>query len=201
MDWIMAGITGEQHPPKFLLIWLSGISLGIYVVESTYFRLEGYSDSFREWGMLWSFLLLVGLVVGGIGYYLKGALFWIGVKLAGGKATYRQARTGMLYAGLPVYFAAVFIEIVNTVTYWNEYFLGVTYLWMDLFWLLLKGLASVGCLFILVKVAIVQFQARNVRTIVLLCIIPILYYIVAIIPDPRYADEWIKLHKILPLYI
>lgn len=126
LKWIVKEMATAKIQRKLLIIWLSGISLSIGIMESTYFNIDGYPASFQSWSQLPVFILIAGFIVGGISYYIKGFLLFIGIRLSGGAVTYRSSRRFLVYAGIPIYTAVIIIELANMVIYSNEYFITNT---------------------------------------------------------------------------
>ncbi len=199
IDWINKEIIKNTRR-EFLVIWISGISLSISIVESTYFRIEGYADSFKNWIMLWIMMLIMGIFVGIIGYYIKGAFLYLGVRLAGGKGSYKSARTTIVYSGLPIYIVVILIEIANMFIYFNDYFTANSSIVLDVIWMILRIISTIVFFIVLVKISRNLFNTRIFRSILILCIVPIVYNLFTLLTDDKYTNEWTKLYKIIPLH-
>ncbi len=174
IDWIKKEITNNSQK-KLLLIWMSGISLSIGIIEAKYFTDQGYTDRFTTWPNFWSYVILFGIIVGVISYLIKGFILYLGIKLSGGRVSISDARKIMVYSGLPIYIATILIEIVNTVVYFDNYFIENSSFSLDLFLMLIKIISTILFFYLLIRVSIDLSKSKSHWSIAILCFIPVLY--------------------------
>lgn len=180
-------------------MFLSGLSTCFVIVESTYFSDNGYTSSFRSWPRLWLFSCILSCIAGPISYFFRGMIYYLGVKLAGGKTTYKQCRRIVLFCGVPLYITIIFIELINTIIYWNSYFIhgGDIYL-INIVWLFLKISSWVLLLILLYQTALLHFNMIPFKSMIFFILIPIIYNLFLLLSNEKYLREIMKIYKEFP---
>lgn len=180
-----------------ILIWLSGLSVSIAVVESTYLMHGSYPISFRSWPRLWLGICIFGFFLGILMYFIRGWIYWFAVMIAGGKTTFKRARRIFIYSGMPIYLTTIFIEIMNMTLYWNYYFEMKTPYILDISWIALKLTAFTIFLLTLFRISRNELNTKRIRSIIIFILIPILYNALSL---SSHIDEIMNIYKVIPYY-
>lgn len=114
---------GQARPPAmFIVAWLIGMDAVAGAIELD--RMQTGSYVVTNWFHAWLRIMLVGMAVGFIRYWIVGSLFHVLVVLSGGKGPPRASRYVVLYALAPAAVINVGVKVVEMLIYGNDYFTG-----------------------------------------------------------------------------
>jgi hypothetical protein len=198
--YIVMDPSDRQRTLQLWVIWLSGISLSLGLIESSSFGTYGYPDSYRNWAHLWVIVLPLGLLVGLVGYVVRGFIFHFAVRLAGGTASNRVSRKVLLYAGLPLYVITVLSECLNMLVYGNRYFTADSELPLDFPLTIIKAGVMLYFIVLLYKGVRLACLSAPLRTCAFIIAVPLLLNAAAVMGKVSFTQAWSELYKFIPLY-
>ena len=162
-----------KRPPYWLLvIWFYGVARVLVRLDSSVAGI-GANFGIQGWFDLWVTSLVLGAVIGFIGYWVVGSIFHLGVLLAGGHKKAKTSRMIYVYAGLPHTIAVMAIFFVGMLALHENYFLNGG---IDPSWLRIAIAASLYSI-ILGYIGVREIQKTGkVRSILLFLVLPILIH-------------------------
>ncbi|MFC2171225.1 tetratricopeptide repeat protein [Acidobacteriota bacterium] len=117
-----------KRPPFFFwVIWFLGMMVTIQRIEIR--GLPEFMSFADSWPWIWGFILLGGIILGVLTYYLKGLLYHARVLLSGGKGRLQTSFYLTLYAGLPLYLIIILSTALETIFAGNRCFTGLGATW------------------------------------------------------------------------
>jgi len=166
-------INKKRTPFLLLMIWLMGSVQVFNIIDGATFLKGG---GVASWGLAWFMVVIFSIFYGYIFYVVIGALYYLGARLAGGKKDWLISRNIVLYAGLPLYLTVFAAKIIETFAYGSDYFVAPIHNSVDIAFVFLTFTAAIYSVILAYKAGRNMLQAKRALGIVLLVIIPILYF-------------------------
>ncbi|MFH0837967.1 MAG: Yip1 family protein [Patescibacteria group bacterium] len=162
-----------KKPPYWLLvIWFYGVVRVLVRLDSSVAGI-GFNFNIQGWFDLWVTSLVLGAVIGFIGYWLVGSIFHLGVLLAGGHKKAKTSRMIFIYSGIPHTIAVMALFFVGMLALRENYFLNGG---LDPRWFYISGAASFYSI-VLGYIGAVEVQkTKKIRSILLFLVVPIALY-------------------------
>ena len=176
-DFLKTHLIAEKPPFLFMVVWLLGMSSIIGRIEMRYVSTQ--EVQLDNWILIWALIVMGGLISGYLSYWIGGALYHLRVWLSGGSGDYKISKNLFLYTGLPLYFAIIFSEIVDTFVYGSRYFTEPTHMVLDL---VLSVLCIAGIIYAISLsyrgVCLLQ-KTKRVPSIIFFVVLPAIFYAVS----------------------
>lgn len=109
-----------RPPAMWIVAWLIGMDAVAGAIELD--RMQTGSYIVSNWFHAWLRIMIGGMPVGVLRYWIVGTLFHALVMLAGGKGPARSSRYVVLYALVPAAVVNVSVKIVEMLVHGNNYF-------------------------------------------------------------------------------
>ncbi len=116
-----AWLAGGVRPAFFFVVWIVGMDTLVAAVEME--SLTGQWTT-ADWFHTWLRVIFAGLFMGWVRYALGGSAYWLGIRLAGGRASLRAAWDVFAYAMLPTAVIDLGVKVIQMFVYGNAYFAG-----------------------------------------------------------------------------
>jgi tetratricopeptide (TPR) repeat protein len=169
-----AYLTAARPPFLFITIWLLGMSELVGRIEMTYFSIQRIQ--LASWILIWTVILLGGVISGYLAYWVGGALYHVRVRLSGGTRNFNVSRNLFLYNGLPLYLAMILSEVANTFVYGNSYFTEPTSVLLDLALLGLFLAGVISTISLSYRGVCLLQETRRIPSILFFIVFPAIFY-------------------------
>jgi Flp pilus assembly protein TadD len=164
----------DKPPFLFVMMWLLGMCSIIYRIEMNYLSTQTYE--LDSWILVWAFILIGGVILGYLGYWIGGTLYHLRVWVSGGSTNFKISRNLFLYTGLPIYMVAVFIAIVDTFAYGSGYFAERSNVLLDIILLGLCVLGIICAISLSYRGVCLLQKTKRVRSIIFFIVLPAIFY-------------------------
>ncbi|MEE9610131.1 MAG: tetratricopeptide repeat protein, partial [Desulfatiglandales bacterium] len=173
-NFLKTHLIADKPPFLFIMIWLLGMCSIIYRIEMNYLSSQTYEVD--NWILVWAFILIGGVILGYLGYWIGGTLYHLRVWVSGGSTNFRISRNLFLYTGLPIYMVAVFVAIVDTFAYGSGYFAERSNVLLDLILLGLCVLGIICAISLSYRGVCLLQKTERVRSIIFFIVLPAIFY-------------------------
>lgn len=165
----------NKRPPYFIFVlWLLGAYHVTYLTELNNYL---YGGAISSWVTVWLMWLFLSMPIGYISYVILGFIYHLAIRISGGAKDTLVSRNIILYAGIPIYVLALLIKMLEAFKYGNRYFFEEPNISLSILFLILMFIVSVYAVILSFKGARLIQGTKLPRSIIILLIIPITYYL------------------------
>jgi len=186
----------KRRSIKLFWAWLYGFVSWTAFFEPSYFALENFGVTLGYWPKFLIVIAVVAVPLGGLLYYVKGFIFFIGLRIAGVRVKYKEARHVYLIGRFPLFFSSIVIVIGNVIVNGNGFFRNQTYMPLNYLFTVFDIVFYLLYLLLLFNYLRQKYSIHFTKGSMVFIIIPIIYTGFNLLSYEKiviYFEQWYRL--------